>query len=163
MKQAVLWVWVVLLAAVLSGCQPDTVCRMDLTIGLTATLVGDSIANSKTVNFSTWDSISVTAIGKDSVLYDNQKNVGKLMLPLKITDTTTVFVLVYHRLADTLRVTYDNDPRFISMECGCAVYQNIHSVSATTHWIDEIYITQTEITPARENNLILVVHGGKHP
>ena len=64
----------------------------------------------------TLDSLTITALGTDSIILNNEKNVHTLMLPLRYTSDTTVFVFRY----DPKRRPY-----FQSMECGYMMKQNI--------------------------------------
>lgn len=48
----------------------------------------------------TLDSLTITALGTDSIILNNEKNVHTLMLPLRYTSDTTVFVSVTIRNAD---------------------------------------------------------------
>lgn len=78
----------------------------------------------------TLDSLTITALGKDSIILNNEKNVHTLMLPLRYTSDTTVFVFRYdpkHRPndVDTLYIVQQNTPYFQSMECGYMMKQNI--------------------------------------
>ena len=44
----------------------------------------------------TLDSLTITALGTDSIILNNQKKVHTLMLPLRYTSDTTVFILWYN-------------------------------------------------------------------
>ena len=43
----------------------------------------------------TLDSLTITALGTDSIILNNEKNVHTLMLPLRYTSDTTVFIFRY--------------------------------------------------------------------
>jgi len=82
----------------------------------------------------TLDSLTVTALGTDSVILNNEKNVHTLALPLRYTSDSTVFIFRYDpkgssRDVDTLYIVQQNTPYFQSIECGYMMKQNI--VSAT--------------------------------
>lgn len=71
----------------------------------------------------TLDSLTITALGTDSIILNNQKKVHTLMLPLRYTSDTTVFIFRYDpdrkpNDVDTLIIVQQNTPYFQSMECG---------------------------------------------
>ena len=81
----------------------------------------------------TLDSLTITALGTDSIILNNEKNVHTLMLPLRYTSDTTVFVFRYDPKrrpndVDTLYivpVSYTHLRAHQSMECGYMMKQNI--------------------------------------
>lgn len=80
----------------------------------------------------TLDSLTITALGTDSIILNNEKNVHTLMLPLRYTSDTTVFIFRYdpkrrEKDVDTLYIVQQNTPYFQSMECGYMMKQNILS------------------------------------
>lgn len=80
----------------------------------------------------TLDSLTITAPGTDSIILNNQKKVHTLMLPLRYTSDTTVFIFRYDpdrkpNDIDTLIIVQQNTPYFQSMECGYMMKQNILS------------------------------------
>ena len=90
------------------------------------TLVPNVIAN------DTLDSLTITALGTDSIILNNEKKVHKVMLPLRYTSDSTIFILRYDPVrnwdnADTLYIVQQNTPYFQSMECGYMMKQNIIS------------------------------------
>ena len=97
----------------------------------------------------TLDSLTITALGTDSIILNNQKKVHTLMLPLRYTSDTTVFILWYNpnsptnkKDVDTLYIIQKNTPYFQSMECGYMMKQNILSTKFgffILYWILYIY------------------------
>lgn len=82
----------------------------------------------------TLDSLTVTALGTDSILLNNEKKVHTLQLPLRYTSDSTALVLHYDykrrpTYADTLYVVQKNTPYFQSMECGYSMKQLIQKVT----------------------------------
>lgn len=78
----------------------------------------------------TLDSLTVTAMGTDSIIINNMKKVHKLSLPLRYTSDATVFVFHYDykrrpTYADTLYISHKNTPYFQSLECGYLMKQLI--------------------------------------
>ena len=112
------------------------------------TLVPNVIAN------DTLDSLTITALGTDSIILNNEKKVHKVMLPLRYTSDSTIFILRYDPVrnwdnADTLYIVQQNTPYFQSMECGYMMKQNIISAkfgnkTNSAETIDSIYLRNKE-------------------
>ena len=83
----------------------------------------------------TLDSLTITALGTDSIILNNEKNVHTLMLPLRYTSDTTVFIFRFNpkrnegKDVDTLYIVQQNTPYFQSMECGYMMKQNMMVLS----------------------------------
>lgn len=115
----------------------------------------------------TLDSLTVTAFGTDSILIYNQKDVHDLMLPLRYTADSTVFVLHYNypqnkNQADTLYIKQTNIPYFESMECGYSMKQSIVSVrigksrnTRQPYQLDSVYISNKAANTNGTENLQL--------
>ena len=63
----------------------------------------------------TLDSLTITALGTDSIILNNEKNVHTLMLPLRYTSDTTVFIFRYdpkrrEKDVDTLYIVQQHTP-----------------------------------------------------
>ena len=91
------------------------------------------VPDTRTVRRDTLDSLTITAYGTDSVILNNEKDVYSLLLPLRYTNDTTIFVFHYNPAGqpnhvDTLYVIQENTPYFQSMECGYMMEQDILSV-----------------------------------
>lgn len=119
----------------------------------------------------TLDSLTITALGTDSIILNNEKNVHTLMLPLRYTSDSTVFIFKYDPVrrpddVDTLYIVQQNNPYFQSMECGYMMKQNIVSaavgkpgrpgtpgVNGQPNQIDSLYILNKEANANEIQNL----------
>lgn len=113
----------------------------------------------------TLDSLTITALGTDSIILNNQKKVHTLMLPLRYTSDTTVFIFRYDpdrkpNDVDTLIIVQQNTPYFQSMECGYMMKQNILSArygnprkTADQEKIDSLHISNKEANTNEIENL----------
>lgn len=86
------------------------------------------------VSKDTLDSLTVTALGTDSIILNNAKKVQTLQLPLRYTSDSTALVLHYDykrrpTYADTLYIVQKNTPYFQSMECGYSMKQLIRKAT----------------------------------
>ena len=130
----------------LMGCEPDTVCHLNLhaNAGITAYRTDyDANDNSRLVN--NWDSLQAQGIGSDSILYwHNQTEV--VYLPMRADSSITAYALTWHEKTDTLVLFTTPKMQFISMACGCMVNHELDSVGFTGHFIDSVWIEETEIS-----------------
>ena len=113
----------------------------------------------------TIDSLTITALGTDSIILNNQKKVHTLMLPLRYTSDTTVFIFKYDpkrnpKHTDTLYIVQQNTPYFQSMECGYMMKQNILKAkfgkpgsSLQGEKIDSLYLLNKEANTNEIQNL----------
>ena len=113
----------------------------------------------------TLDSLTITALGTDSIILNNEKNVHTLMLPLRYTSDSTVFIFRYDPKrkkddVDTLYIVQQNTPYFQSMECGYMMKQNILSArygnprkTADQEKIDSLHILNKEANTNEIQNL----------
>ena len=63
----------------------------------------------------TLDSLTIKALGTDSIILNNEKKVHKIMLPLRYTSDSTVFIFQYDPVrspndVDTLYIVQQNTP-----------------------------------------------------
>lgn len=111
----------------------------------------------------TLDSLTITALGTDSIILNNEKKVHKIMLPLRYTSDSTVFIFQYDPVrspndVDTLYIVQQNTPYFQSMECGYMMKQNILSAkfgnrAGSSEKIDSIYFRNKEANTNEIENL----------
>lgn len=104
-----------------------------------------------------WDNVSVTGIPGDSVLYDRVKKVHTLQLPLRPDTNVTTFRIDWHQMSDTIFIRHLNDYKYISFACGCYVYYVIDSVWSSHHFIENFYITDSDVQDKDTENIRLSV------
>lgn len=108
----------------------------------------------------TLDSLTVTALGTDSILLNNQKKVHTLMLPLRYSSDSTILVFHYAYVADptfndTVYIKQDNTPYFESMDCGYSMRQSILGLRHSEEELDSIYISNKQANTDGTQNLKL--------
>ncbi len=98
--------------------------------------------------------VSVTAAGTDSVLINQESNPSQFQLPLSYTSLVDTFVIHYTELmVDSVFVTHENVPHFLSMDCGTGMYHNLQEVRSTNNAIDSIKIVNSEVTYNATENI----------
>lgn len=117
-------------------------------------MVEDQVAN------DTLDSLTVTALGTDSILINNQKKVHTLMLPLRYSADSTVLIFHYAyrsnpSLSDTIYIKQDNTPYFESMDCGYSMRQSIRGIGHSEEELDSIYVSNKQANTDGTENLKL--------
>lgn len=125
----------------LQACTPDEQCRKESIVNMEINFYDKS-----TLKKTPIDSITIYGVDNDSILYNNQKNVSSVALPLQKTKNETQYVFKNGKYNDTLTIQHTNSNNFISIECGCFVYHNITGIDFTHTWIDSIAIINPDVT-----------------
>ncbi|NLI36222.1 MAG: calcium-binding protein P [Bacteroidales bacterium] len=90
----------------------------------------------------TLDTLTVTALGTDSIIINKDAKVSGESLPLNWTADSTALIFHYTNTTkkDTIKIWHTNTPIFVSMECGYSMTQTISKVSYTKHVLDSINV-----------------------
>lgn len=141
------------------ACTADTTCRKDMAVAMVVTLQSDSI-NSKgyMVKYTAWDSITLVIPQALDSLLNNQKNVTKMLLPLKPDTTISTFLMTFHNQTDTLFVEHTPRQYFVSLACGCAIYHTITAAWSTDPRVDSVQIINANVENAIQENLCIHLH-----
>ena len=141
------------------ACTADTTCRKDMAVAMVVTLQSDSI-NSKghVVKYTAWDSITLVIPQTLDSLLNNQKNVTKMLLPLKPDTTISTFLMTFHNQTDTLFVEHTPRQYFVSLACGCAIYHTITAAWSTDPRVDSVQIINANVEDAIQENLCIHLH-----
>ena len=136
--------------ALLAAC--DTI---DCTLYNTATLTCSFYSEGKTVKLT--DTLTVSALGTDSVLVNRMVGASTLDLPLSYSQPCDTIVLhVYgpdFDARDTLWVEKSNTPHFESPDCPTTMFHQIQSVRHSSTFIDSISITRNLVDYDQTENL----------
>ena len=143
-----------------SSCSDDSDCSITGRPMINCTLFTTN-PDTKEQLKDTLDSLTVTALGTDSIIINNQKDVHTLMLPLRFTSDSTVFILYYaygadRTLCDTVYIKQSNTPYFESMDCGYSMKQSILDVRSSRQELDTILIVNKQANPDGTENLKLL-------
>jgi hypothetical protein len=92
------------------------------------------------------DSLTIYGLGNDSIIYNNQKNVRRVELPLDSRQDSCAYVFEFPALKDTVWFFYQRDPVLISMECGFVHHYQITEVRHTGHFIASTEIIEESVT-----------------
>lgn len=141
-----------MLLLLLFSCQQQEVCEeatdSSLRIGFYST---DD--NNNEISLSV-DSLSVYGIGRsDSLIYNNQRNVSRIELPLDATHEACGFVLVFEEHTDTLMLNYTHDLNLVSVECGFVLFYKLNEASHTLHHILRTEVIFDEVTNSLDEHI----------
>lgn len=138
------------------GCEPDTVCHINLQCSACVEAVRKTYDFNGTERIAlNWDSARVKGIGSDSVLvWDKQTDA--IYLPMRADSGVTAYEIMWHEMTDTLVMFSTYRLEFISMACGCMVPHTLDSVAYTTHFIDSLLILERDITNNKNVSHMLV-------
>jgi len=96
-------------------------------------------------------------MGTDSIILNNEKDVHTVMLPLRYTSDSTVFIFQYNPVlnpedVDTVYIVQESTPYFQSMECGYMMKQNIISAAFGNRKNSTEKITSIELRNKEANS-----------
>ena len=89
--------------------------------------------------------VSVQGVGVDSLLYDEEDELGELFLNMNLHTDTTQFVVMTQTLQDDLYFKYQVQLEPASSGSGMAVRIHIDSISHTTTFIDSVAIVNADV------------------
>ncbi len=145
-----------------AACTPDTECRTEETVHCGVVFQCDSTVTTSdttySVTFNTIDSLTLTGVDNDSVLYDNQKSVTAIALPLRKNAEETRFNLTVNGRQDVLVVRHRNRDYFISLACGCFVYHDIDTAYTEGKLVKDTEILNTAVENTQQDNIRLYIH-----
>lgn len=132
--------------ALFSACKQDETCRESKEVFLRVGFF-ESVSNKAVII----DSLTVFALNQDgsamdSLLYDNQKDVSNIKLPLNKEEQASLFVMQLNDLPqDTLFILYQNIDYFISYPCGMIITHTLDTVRSTHHLIKDVNMVHKNI------------------
>jgi hypothetical protein len=126
-----------------AACNNNEDCRAEKTVNLNIGFYTESTTASPGLVAKTIDSITVKGLGRDSILYNNKKNLKALQLPLRKFYEQTDFEITFNNIKDTISVFYrNNDAYFLSLACGCIVVHEIDEVTFTQNAVKDVLMQQ---------------------
>ncbi|OYT16521.1 MAG: hypothetical protein B7C24_07385 [Bacteroidetes bacterium 4572_77] len=103
------------------------------------------------------DSLTIYYVGyADSLVYDNQKSVGEINLPLSDTATFLQVVVKMNEFTDTISIDYKAIEVFRSVECGVINRYTINNIEHTKNKLWELYLYNNQVDESKEANIFLV-------
>lgn len=89
-----------------SSCSDENDCSMAGRPMMYCTFKTNDPDNDNAVLNDTLDSLTVRAMGTDSIILNNEKDVHTVMLPLRYTSDSTVFIFQYNPVLNPEDVVY---------------------------------------------------------
>ncbi len=150
-----------MILVLLAACSVDEECRQTESVRCVVVFSCDSVVSNEdtvyTVNFNTVDSVTVQGVGSDSVLYNNQKNVSRLSLPLRSDTTETRYQLTLNSHPETLVIQHTNDEYFVSLACGCFVFHAVDTAFGTNGMIVNSEVINTAVQNVEQDNIKIYI------
>lgn len=136
---------IILLLAILAtvSCSNDEQCRKDRYVKMQVAVYHvtyNPTTKTRTAAYLTIDSLTAKGIGVDSILYNNQKKIYSMTLPLNKLDSVSRFQVTFNNTTDTVTILHTNYDTYLSLECGCIKTHTVDSVITTNHFLDSASI-----------------------
>jgi len=111
------------------------------------------------------DTLTVTAAGTDSVLFNRGVNVKKLSLPMSHWQEADTLLLTFcdtlqNKHTVTLRIEKTNTPHYESPDCPTTMFHEITAVTMTngSPYIDSVVIANKQVNYASLENVKIYLH-----
>ncbi len=104
------------------------------------------------------DSLSVKGTGHDSLLYDNQSNVGRVEIPLDMSRDSCGFLFMVPGKTDTLKVFYERNLTLVSIECGFVIFFEILDIEITNNFIKSYSVKERNVTNVNEEHIHFILY-----
>lgn len=143
------------MGSLVMSCSEEENCGMGRAVMWTTFYLPRELGSSEMVAVKR-DSLTVSILrtGTNDTIYNNDKDVEYISLPLQYAVDTTGIVLHHSRtLRDTIIFKHTNTPYFVSMECGTEMRQAVVEVEHTTYLIDSIIVRNKETSRNATDNL----------
>lgn len=130
-----------------ASCTPDS-CYDE-----TEAYVHASLFNFSTKKVVAPDSVSVYGLNMSSRLYNAQRNIATLRLPLNPLTGSSVYIVRINNIADTIEFSYTSSVHLISKECGYTYFHSIEAPLYTNNVIDSVAVSLNNVTTSDEENI----------
>ena len=138
----------------------DDTCRKDRYVKMGVSFYKKTynpITNKYTISINSIDSLTVRGLDSlnmpvDSILYDNQKAISKINIPLNKFKTVSKFEIKFNQKTDTITILHTNSDQYLSLECGCLKVFSIDTVLTTNH-NDSLKITNHNVNTTNAEHL----------
>ncbi len=100
------------------------------------------------------DSISLSGLNNDSIIYNKIASLQLALIPLNASAESCAFSIKINGVTDTLEFRYSSYPHLISKECGYTYYHQLDTLPKyTKHIIKDIYTSNETITNLNVENI----------
>ncbi len=159
MKQTILTLLIIFILLSVS-CVVDDNCRKDRYVKMGVSFYKKTynpITNKYTISKNTIDSLTVRGLNSlnmrvDSILYDNQKAISEIDIPLNKFATVSKFEIKFNQNTDTITILHTNFDQYLSLECGCVKAFSIDTVLTSNH-NDSLKITNHNVNTTNADHL----------
>lgn len=102
--------------------------------------------------------VAVVRPGNDSIVLNRKSAATGVSVPLGYTNECDTFVFRFGltSIVDSVFIHHTNQPYFISLDCGTAMFHTLTSADCTHHVLQSVIITNPEINYDAFENLQLV-------
>lgn len=104
------------------------------------------------------DTLTVTAVGTDSILLNKAQGIASFLLPVRYTATTDSVILRFadaegDEMFDTIYVHHTNEAHFESMDCPLCYFHTIKTATSTLHAIENVEVVSQQVNYETKENI----------
>lgn len=141
------------LGLLLAACN-GTDCVINNTVGGTALFYNEEGRPVQIVDTLT---VSICRPQGDSIVLNRKRGVTEFTFPLSYAGETDTLVLRFNGVSDSLFLTHDNLPQFISLDCGTAMFHTLTAATCTHHVLHSVVISEAAIDYNDTENLQILL------
>lgn len=146
-----------LLVLLLASCN-GTDCVINNTVDGTALFYSEE---GRPVQIADTLTVSICRPQGDSIILNRKRGATEFTFPLSYAGETDTLVLRFSSVGDTLFLSHDNLPQFISLDCGTAMFHTLTAVSSTHHAIHSVVISEPAIDYNATENLQILLRSAR--
>ncbi len=104
------------------------------------------------------DTLTVTAMGTDSILLNKGQSISSFLLPVHYTADCDTLVLRFadsegDEMRDTIYVSHTNEAHFESMDCPLCYFHTLTSATSTTNAIESVELVNDKVNYDTQENI----------
>lgn len=120
----------------------------------TESYVKASFYNDETGKLTPPDTLTLSGLNNDSLIYNRATGVQPALIPLNASTESCSFIIEINGVYDTIGFRYDSYPHLISKECGYTFYHHLDTaLYYSKNLIKKINTTNSTVTNLNVENI----------
>lgn len=149
-----------LLCSTFQSCD-ETACPLNNTVAAQFNFYG--MQDGKLAAVQVEDTLTVTAVGTDSILINREKSAQYIRIPLSYAHPVDTIAFRYANntgrvVYDTIMITKDSYQQYEAPECPTVMFHTIKAVRSTHRYIDTVQVTNPNIDYNATENFKIVFY-----
>ncbi len=106
------------------------------------------------------DTLTISAIGTDSILLNKAQGISSFLLPVHYTSDKDSLILRFSdtegdEMIDTLCISHTNEAHFEAMDCPLCYFHTLTDVTCTNHAIERVELVNPTVNYDTQENICI--------